>query len=313
MSDPKVSVIVPVYNTDRFLAKCLTSMAGQSYQNIEIIIVNDGSTDKSDKVITDFMRKEARAIYIKQHNQGVSAARNVGLKKAEGEYIFFCDSDDYNPRDAISTLVQVAERDKADVVVGNYLKRNRFGERLVKVRRADTAMGLIESFIVGDNHAGLSNKLYRKEALDGFLFNEKISIREDMLFNVQVLIRCPRISFVAGPVYVYVQRRGSAIKEISLKKMSDSNCVTALLEEILKGKASSQSLKKMLALNAYGNIVNYRAHLSKDQYRVLLKRLKMVRWGFKKKLIICMLLVESRSVSKIYDALRRVKQRVMMY
>jgi len=313
MNEPKVSVIVPVYNTDRFLEKCLTSIAAQNYQNIEIIIINDGSTDKSDEIIKNFTDQEKRAVYLSQKNQGVSAARNVGLSKATGEYILFCDSDDYYLENSVLALVQAALEDNSDVVVGNYYKKNKLGEHLVKVVRPTTAIDLIESFITGINHASLCNKLYRKSLLSGLFFSAEVTIREDMLFNIEVLLTAPRISFVDEPVYVYVQRKGSAVDKISAARMRESNHVTACLEKMLRGKVSVNSVRKMLALDAYGNIVNGLSFTTKEQYERDSCRLKTIRWGLKKRIIIAIISNKIVNLAWFYRVARRLKQNILMY
>src|SRR5690606_5789172 len=112
-----------------------------------------------------------------------------------GEYILFCDSDDYYLENSVLALVQAALEDNSDVVVGNYYKKNKLGEHLVKVVRPTTAIDLIESFITGINHAGMCNNLYRKGLLSGFFFSTEVTMREDMLFNIEVLLTAPRVSF----------------------------------------------------------------------------------------------------------------------
>lgn len=313
MNEPKVSVIIPTYNTARFLEKCLSSIASQSYRNIEIIIVNDGSTDNTDEIISHFISKEERAIYITQKNQGVSAARNIALKRATGEYIIFCDSDDYTPENAILNLVQTALKENADIIIGNYINKNRLGERLVKTVKTNTAIELIESFIVGINHAGLWNKLYRKKCLSGLSFNTDISIREDMLFNVQVLLGNPKISFIAESVYFYIQRRGSAVREISTDKIRESNCVSAQLEQILDGKVADNALRKMLALDAYCHIASCLQTTSKEQYESNINKIKNTQWSLRERIVITMLTNKLINISRLYKAARILKRNILTY
>ena len=114
---PKVSVIIPVYNVEQYVEKSIQSVLNQSMKDIEIILVNDGSTDKSGEICDRYGQKEERIIVIHKENGGLSSARNVGVKAASGDYIGFIDSDDYIESVMYETLYQMAERDSADVAV----------------------------------------------------------------------------------------------------------------------------------------------------------------------------------------------------
>ena len=108
--NPLISVIIPIYNVERYLSKCLNSVINQTYKNIEIILINDGSTDDSLKIAQEFQEKDSRIKLYSQKNQGLSGARNTGLKKVTGDYITFIDSDDYVTRDYVSYLYSLLER-----------------------------------------------------------------------------------------------------------------------------------------------------------------------------------------------------------
>ena len=114
---PKVSVIVPVYNVERYLPECLDSLLGQSFQDFEAICVNDGSPDNSIKILDQYAQKDRRIKVITQENQGLAGARNTGLDHVKGRYVFFLDSDDTLPLDALEILVKIAETTKVPVVV----------------------------------------------------------------------------------------------------------------------------------------------------------------------------------------------------
>lgn len=118
MEKPKVSVIVPVYNSEKYLNRCVESLIHQTLQEVEIILVNDGSKDGSGEICRKFAQEDSRIVYIEQKNTGVSAARNRGLDVASGEFVMFCDSDDYYEESAAEKLLKLAQNHRADWVLG---------------------------------------------------------------------------------------------------------------------------------------------------------------------------------------------------
>ena len=118
---PVVSVVVPVYNTEPFLAECLHSLEKQTLTDIQIILVNDGSTDNSGRLLREYAGKDARFVYVEQENQGLSAARNTGMEHASGHYLAFLDSDDWLAENALQVLCAIAAKTRTDIVSGNTL------------------------------------------------------------------------------------------------------------------------------------------------------------------------------------------------
>ena len=118
----KVSIIIPVYNVEKYLPKCLDSVVGQSYADLEIICIDDGTPDGSAAVILSYAEKDGRIKLISQENQGLSGARNTGIGAATGEYIVFLDGDDWLDTEAIKAAVEKAERNSADVVMWGYVR-----------------------------------------------------------------------------------------------------------------------------------------------------------------------------------------------
>lgn len=120
MNNPKISVVCPVYNAEKILGKCIRSVLTQSYRNLELILVNDGSTDSSLKICQESASKDTRVVIIDKQNEGQTLARKDGFLKARGDYICFLDSDDYLASDALDTLYKLAEEHHSDMVIGNY-------------------------------------------------------------------------------------------------------------------------------------------------------------------------------------------------
>ena len=137
----KVSIIVPVYNSSDVLCECVNSLINQDYENIEIILVDDGSTDNSGEICDSFQEKDKRVKVIHKKNEGQSAARNLGIQESSGDYVMFIDSDDWLDLDAVSTLVSYADENDLDVTRFNYIrefesksipKKNTFLEKIKK-------------------------------------------------------------------------------------------------------------------------------------------------------------------------------------
>ena len=127
MKKPDISIIVPVYNTEKYLERCLTSLIEQTKKEIEIIIINDGSTDNSEKIIKKY--KDSRIKYIKNVNQGIGATRNEGIERAQGKYLMFVDSDDYIEQDTCEVLFTKAEKDNLDMVICDFYRECENGEK----------------------------------------------------------------------------------------------------------------------------------------------------------------------------------------
>ena len=171
MEKPKVSVIVPVYNSEKYLNRCVESLIHQTLQEVEIILVNDGSKDGSGEICRKFAQEDSRIVYIEQKNTGVSAARNRGLDVASGEFVMFCDSDDYYEESAAEKLLKLAQNHQADWVLGAVRKDIKGkieiafpGEFAVENQqeRAKTIVKLTENFMIYQ----LWGKLYRREIIE---------------------------------------------------------------------------------------------------------------------------------------------------
>jgi glycosyltransferase involved in cell wall biosynthesis len=232
-ADPDVSVIVTVYNAGEYLSECLNSISGQDFQNMEIIIVDDGSSDISVKICDEFRRFDSRSKLIRKVNGGVSSARNVGLQVAKGEFILFVDSDDLLMSNAVSSLYKLGHSNKSDIVVGDYVVRNLSGiDSLVPVKAFGTQLEFLNSLILGENHSALWNKLIRKKSIACFQFINGLDYMEDKLILVEMLVKLKIvISYLDKPVYIYRQHQGSITNRISYMMAANS---ARAVNEILK-------------------------------------------------------------------------------
>ena len=220
----KITVIVPVYNVEHYLDKCLDSLINQTYKNLEIIVINDGSTDNSGIICQEYAQKDNRIIYIEKENGGLSDARNVGLDKMTGSYVTFIDSDDWVELDYVETLYQKITEYQADIAVGNYYSFNQsegmyyfhiFGDSYYEKVYDNVSIfeNLYESKEM-KNIAFISvwGKLYRA-SLFKYLCFDKDRLREDCYLNQKIYLLAERTVYLNKGLYAYRQREGSGSKE----------------------------------------------------------------------------------------------------
>lgn len=226
MKKYKVSIIVPVYNVRDFLCECVNSLIVQTYDEIEVILVNDGSTDGSEVLCRELADKDSRIKVINQLNAGLSAARNKGILCADGEYILFVDSDDYIRNDTIERLVYSIEED-VDIVAGNEIKLIDGKEVLGLERNLSTQKlysgceFLRESMKNGNISMCAPFALYKKRLLNqcNLTFKEGI-LHEDEQWTPRVYLKAKKVKYVDYPFYIHRYRSDS----ITHKKDKSKNC-----------------------------------------------------------------------------------------
>ena len=209
----KVSVIIPVYNVEKYLKRCVDSVLSQTLEEIEIICVNDGSTDNSIRILEEYGSKIK---VISQENQGLSVARNFGLKEAKGEFVAFLDSDDFVDNNFYEELYSNAIKYNADVACASILRGNEKTQKhILKYDKVIVAQNIQEAFNLADcpNNNFVWNKIYKKSLLN----ENKISfvagmIYEDMCFTPDVLETANRVISVPNINYHYWKHKGTLIK-----------------------------------------------------------------------------------------------------
>ncbi len=212
--NPKVSVIVPIYNTEKYLSNCLNSITSQTHQNLEIILVDDGSTDKSSQIADDYAKKDKRIKVIHQKNAGQSAARNTGIKKATGEYISFVDSDDQIEPEFVSSLLKLYDGKTSIAVCGHQYRRlkentskNLYQSELKSRGKNETKKAYIVKLLVKDGRMySCNNKLFKAEYIkdNDILFDTSINFAEDTKFVLEYLNHAKgEIAYDMTPLYVY--------------------------------------------------------------------------------------------------------------
>lgn len=226
-----VSVIVPVYNVEEYLAECLDSIINQTFADIEIICVNDGSTDDSLNILEHYQKLDNRIKIINKENGGLSSARNEGMKFAKGKYILFVDSDDYCSTTAIEECFKNAENNSSDVVVFDFVWKNlsnrtfslltieKFGKTYENKPFNKDSMG---AYDYKEIPVSVWTKFYRKD----FLIENNITFYEDMVFEdvpywTSVFIKAKRITYLPVPLYFYRKDRDGAITSKRGKEVFD--------------------------------------------------------------------------------------------
>ena len=217
----KVSVIVPVYNGEKSIERCAGSILNQDYPELELILVDDGSRDRSWEIIQAIAAADHRVKAIHQENGGVSSARNRALAEASGTYVQFADVDDWLPMDATKMLVREIEAQSAELVVGDFYRvvdGNVSEKGSIEMGGALTLQQYANAMMLSpaDLYYGvLWNKLYRRDIIEQYSIrmDENISYSEDMIFNLEYLLHVKSVAILKAPVYYYQYTKGSLVDQ----------------------------------------------------------------------------------------------------
>ena len=211
--NPLISVIVPIYNVEKYLARCVDSIVNQTYKNLEIILVDDGSPDSCPQMCDDYAEKDSRIKVVHKKNGGLSDARNAGMAVATGEYISFIDSDDYVSDDFFECLLDVMNKENSDIAecsVVKFYEDNRFDEFSddLSVKTYDTQDAM--SALIAENpfHQHVWNKLYKTELVKDIPYAVS-KLNEDEFWTYQVFGRANKVSKLNKTMYYYFQRNSS--------------------------------------------------------------------------------------------------------
>ena len=213
--DKKISIVVPVYNGEKYISKCLDSLINQSYKNIEIIIINDGSNDNTEKICNKYKEIDSRIKVISIENGGVSKARNIGIENATGQFLMFCDSDDYVAKDWCKLLLENYKENNLILcdyynVIDNEVKE--FDYERPKVDSVISKANFFKLKLYGINVPW--NKIYSLEIIknNNIRFDESISLGEDLRFNIKYLDAISgNINFIKERLYFYTLSRENCL------------------------------------------------------------------------------------------------------
>ena len=313
-----ISVIVTIQNGEKFISECIKSICNQPYKNLEIIIVDDGSTDKTYEVIKSFSKSDSRINVIHKNNGGVSSARNIGLKYATGKYVSFIDGDDTLEEDMYEILINLINRYQVSMAHCGYKRITPKAERLIhdtKKIYLQSQSEAIECLLSGKLFVGsLWNKLYKKSIFDNITFDESIKINEDILANYSALKNIRKSVFYDVAKYNYYERESSACFKVNdEKKITDcSEVAKRIYEDSIGKKWETTAAKRYL----YMMINEYRYYIYNKRDALVRKNLSRKIQEFSKKIpiginikinviFICNFSILYKYLYKVYDKIRK--------
>lgn len=277
------SVIVPLYNTEKYIGNCLKSMIRQTFENFECIIIDDGSTDASYQVASNCIQHDKRFVILKQENQGLSLARNHGIQKASGEYLIFLDSDDFIQKDGLEKLAKIINNARPDAIMSNtfayYDEENKRKLRVllnydIKACGSNLFKLCMESncFVV----AAWVFTVNRSFFLEKNLWFEPGLLHEDELWVCKLMLECADIYFNSrGFYYGRCNRIGSITQSSNIKKLADRLKIIELLQDY--GKEKPQNEKKLLDIRCAqlitGIIKESNRYINDNAYKELYKKI----------------------------------------
>jgi glycosyltransferase involved in cell wall biosynthesis len=261
----KVSIIVPVYNVENYLAKCLNSLIDQTHQNIEILVVNDGSKDNSEKIIQDYAQKYPEKIKpFAKENGGLSDARNFGIDQATGDYIGFVDSDDYVTPTMFEEMTALAEKHESKMVICNIQKVDQNGnvtQKLTQIPNMPEKIDLEKNFSVfSDLSYFACNKLFKKELFEGKRFKKGVHF-EDIQLIPQLLLECETIAQTQNYHYQYLERTDSITKTHNEKGLDILKAVRDV-EEFFEQSQYSKKAKELKNFQIFEGVYSFLAYLA---------------------------------------------------
>ncbi len=309
----KISVIVPVYNTKRYLCRCVDGLLCQSYSDIEILLVENGSTDGCRELCDQYANKYPQIEAYHVANKGVSYARNIGMKNAKGDFLAFCDSDDYMPPYALKHMVEALLSEKADLCIGRY--KEQFQDKETEAvdsffeKSSMNMQDVIDTIGINRQWKGggyVWNKMFRASVVrqePSLQFDEKLDCYEDLKFALEFIKRTEKIIKINEVVYIYNKDNVNSISHMrydfqSICKLKGLEEICEILETFPNGSRAMQSRKNQLlkmCTSFYGRLISSRSCEKKKSVKLLKEIVKRNAYNIK------------------LDATWGVRHRVMLY
>lgn len=286
----KISAIIPAYNAEKEITKTVKSILQQNYSNFEIIIVNDGSTDKTKEICKQLQESDSRIILYNKKNEGVSVARNYGKEKANGEYIIFIDSDDYIEKNTFYDCVkEIKNNNSIDILkfgyvrqCGKYKKKYEFVTNSQKIilKEDYEKKNIYNNIVATADFYNIWNTMFKKELIKNLTFDVKLKYAEDYYFMVQAVLQSNSIYFIPNPYYHYQINLGSVTQNYNqdtlFKKIEDilevNNRVLMQLEELNK-PVNQEAVRNQITNLINVDFMNIAYKMNYDTYCQLLNKL----------------------------------------
>lgn len=299
MEQEKISVIIPVYNVEEYLEKCLESVINQTYKNLEIIIVDDGASDICKQICEKYEQKDKRITVIHTPNQGIASARNTGIKNITGDFIGFVDSDDIVHKTMFEELYNCIKEKQADIAICQYepfyaekkiIEKNEENEQIQEYQNEDGIKELLKDNKIASH---LWNKLYKKELWKDIYFPEGKTL-EDIAVMYKIFAKSNKIECMDKKLYYYRQRGTSILGNVNEKLIQDFAEIVQIRSEDLQ--VQYPMLKKEIAYNKINILLRlhlitvrkkelYNSEFMKKQYQELCRLTKKYSSYFKEKSI----------------------------
>lgn len=269
-----ISVIIPVYNTEKYLRQCIESVINQTYSNLQIIIVNDGSTDNSGNICDEYQKEDLRIKVIHQENLGVSVARNHGLQYATGDWISFVDSDDILIKDAYENLIKCST--DAQMIMGKIMLLDEDG----KITEPDKFLNkqeipqieFLNDLFLEEQYSYLGypvDKLYRREVIikNALKFDNEIKLNEDRLFVLEYMRYCKKATICNHVIYLYRQKSKELVTEAKRNKIvtnSEMTVIDAFNKMQKIGKTYSDNLYFLICRKSFESALDLLSRLPEN-------------------------------------------------
>lgn len=254
-----ISVIVPVYNVQEYLTNCINSILNQSYKNMEIILVDDGSTDESSSICDSYIKKDNRIKVIHKENGGLSDARNIGIKSAKGKYITFVDSDDYLDENYVKALYILITENNSDIACSGMKRTDSLNDKIVnkneKINIYNSIDAIKEILYQRNIDNSAPSKLFKKNLFENILFPVGYAF-EDLDTMYKLFLQANKIVSTTNNYYLYYQRQGSILHTVKDKTIND---LLTIIDNMNKNLINYSELKAPLmarTLNANFYIYN---------------------------------------------------------
>ena len=277
-----ISVIIPVYNCENYLDKCLRSVLSQTYENLEVLLIDDGSSDSSPEICDKDSEQDARVKAFHIKNGGVSNARNFGMSQANGDYIAFVDSDDYIMTDMYEKLLSKASETNSDMVFCRYQKVSDDGsiteenhglEEFIKEQDLSVFIVHTKNLVMGSS----CRILYKKSFVDSLKFNSDLILGEDLLFVLELLTSTKNIAYVPNVLYNYYYNNNVNYRKYvsNPRYLSSQELLAAKIAALLE-KSNRCDLARYMNWHIYSSTV--KTALLSENYKAVIKQIKSNRF-----------------------------------